>query len=740
MGLERDGSRAVAEYQEFRPDVAGLRAVAIVLVVLYHVPVRTLSGGYVGVDVFFVISGFLITRQLVGELRASGRISFLAFYARRARRILPAATLAVMVTAIASAAILDPLAAQRSIKDGLSAVYFGANVHFAVQGTDYFNAGLSPSPVQHYWSLSVEEQFYVVWPLLLIVTSLVWLSGRRKDSAKFNVSRRSSLVVVPFVLVLLIAVSLFASVRQTTTNPSWAYFSILTRAWELAVGALAALALPHVKRMDPRVAVPVTWAGLVCIAIAATSFSGSTTYPGDAALLPVLGAAAVIVGGSGASRRWGAVALLGARPFQRTGEWSYSWYLWHWPALVLVAALLGHALSEVQGLAVAAASLGVAVVSFVVVEQPIRRSQVLVRRPRLGLAFGAALVGCAIGVVALSSLVVGLPVPKAAAAPVLTAPSANEPKGAGLRAELTPARLRPQATPSWLRAALTPSWLGADLIAGAKTRGAPANLQPPLATASQAKPLIVLNACSLQRAGVRSKPCVYGDRASHTSVVLFGDSHATVWFPALNLISKQQHWRLVDFTKADCPPPEVSIPLGGSPYPQCSAWRHNAEAQIAALHPALVILSGARWLVQVAQREPGTPTGYGGAWLDGLAATFKFLRHVASHVVFISDTPMLGQWAPDCVSGHLSNVRPCTVTVRAGTLFPAVKARELALAKRERISTIDPTPWLCAPTVCPVIVGNILLYRDNAHMTPAWSRFIAPVLANALLTYMNGGG
>jgi hypothetical protein len=174
----------------------------------------------------------------------------------------------------------------------------------------------------------------------------------------------------------------------------------------------------------------------------------------------------------------------------------------------------------------------------------------------------------------------------------------------------------------------------------------------------------------------------------------------------------------------------------GSPYPQCVAWRRNAEAQIAAMHPALVVTSGARWLVSVAQPVQGVPTGYGGVWLDGLAATFRVLRHDASHVVFISDTPTLAQDAPDCVSGNLSDVRPCTVSVRAGTLFPTIKAQELTLAKREHISTINPTPWLCTPTVCPVIVGNILLYRDNAHMTPAWSRFIAPVLAKALLTDM----
>lgn len=157
----RRGGGSGGEHQQFRPDVEGLRAVAIVLVVLYHAHAGLAPGGYVGVDVFFVISGFLITGQLVRELRTTGRISFLAFYARRVRRILPAAMLTVIVTVVASALLLNPLAAKRALHDGLSAIYFGANVHFAAQGADYFNDGLSPSPIQHFWSLSVEEQFYI---------------------------------------------------------------------------------------------------------------------------------------------------------------------------------------------------------------------------------------------------------------------------------------------------------------------------------------------------------------------------------------------------------------------------------------------------------------------------------------------------------------------------------------------------------------------------------------------------
>jgi peptidoglycan/LPS O-acetylase OafA/YrhL len=701
-GRGRGGSGG--EHQRFRPDVEGLRAVAIVLVVLYHAHAGLAPGGYVGVDVFFVISGFLITGQLVRELRTGGRISFLAFYARRARRILPAAMLTVIVTAVASALLLDPLAARRALDDLPSGVYFGANVHFAAQGADYFNAGLSPSPIQHFWSLAVEEQFYIVWPLLLVVSSLVWLRVRRR-SGRERV-QRPVIGAVIVVLAILAAISLIASIRQTTTSPSWAYFSIVTRAWELAVGAVVALALPLVARLDRRLAIPLSWVGLSCVALAAALFSDTTSYPGDSALLPVLGTAAVICGGSAlASRRFGAEALLRTLPFQRVGAWSYSWYLWHWPALVLAAGVVGHSLSEIQAVAVAVVSLLIAVMSFVLLERPIRRIEIVARRPALGLGAGAALAATAIAIVALSGSLIG-PLASTAAAPVT----------------LTAQRK------------LASSSLRADLIAGARTIKMPSNLRPRLSAIASALPRIIANGCEVGFGRDQIKPCIYGDRRSHSTAVLFGDSHAGHWFDALNWISNRRHWRLVVVTKEGCTPAEVTF--RDDPNSLCARWREKAKARIGRLHPALVIVSWARWMEPLASQKAGIPTGYGGPWQDGLAAIFQFLRRSAKQVIFISDTPYLPQSTPDCVADHLSDVRPCTIKRSEATDLPAIKAAELRIAKHEQINSIDPTPWFCAPTVCPVIVGNILVYHDKSHMTTEWSRFIAPVLGNAMLRTM----
>jgi SGNH domain (fused to AT3 domains) len=353
----------------------------------------------------------------------------------------------------------------------------------------------------------------------------------------------------------------------------------------------------------------------------------------------------------------------------------------------------------------AALSLLVAVVSFVLVGRPIRRMQLIVRRPALGLAGGAALVATSLAVVSFSG-----PLAALRPGPAVAAPTGNP--------------------------RLTVSQLAADLRRGANTGKVPANLDPPLRKAADAKPLIAKNGCSLFESGVKSKPCIYGATKSHTSVVLFGDSHAATWFPALDWISKQQHWRLVDFSKAACPPPEVVVLWFGTRYPECPRWRANALKRIAEMHPALVVMAGARYQSALVRPLPGVPTGHGNTWLNGLAATFVFLRKHAQHVVFISDVPTMKESVPDCVSHHMSDVTACTTERNHAIFLPHVKAAELALARQEHINTIDPTSWFCTPTTCPAIVGNIILYRDNAHVIPQWSRFIAPVLSDALRPIM----
>jgi SGNH domain (fused to AT3 domains) len=345
-----------------------------------------------------------------------------------------------------------------------------------------------------------------------------------------------------------------------------------------------------------------------------------------------------------------------------------------------------------------------AVTLFFLVGRRIGRTQLIVRGPVLALAGGATLFATSLSVVALS-------------APVF----------ASLHTRKAVRRSR-VGNP-------TDRQLAADLRMGVKTRRVPSNLKPSLSSASDDLPIIARNGCQLQFAGVNSQPCVYGDTTSQTSVVLFGDSHAAAWFPALNAISTQHHWRLLIFVKSACPAEEVNVVRYGHFYSDCPTWRDNTEQQIAALHPALVVVASSQYINGM-RPLAGVPTGHGGTWQNGVAATFGFLHRAAQRTVYITDVPMLSQNAPDCLSAHKSDAQRCTVSRHTGFRYPRYTADELRLAAQEHINAVNADSWFCARTRCPVIVKNMLLYRDAQHMAPEWSLFLAPLLDDAITPVM----
>jgi peptidoglycan/LPS O-acetylase OafA/YrhL len=668
----------------------------VALVVAYHADHLAVPGGFVGVDVFFVVSGFLITRLLVDELQQARRISLARFYARRARRILPAATLVSVVTVMASAFVSNPFAARATARDALSASYFGFNYRLAAEGSNYLTASVPVGPLQHYWSLSVEEQFYVVWPALLLLASLAW--WRR---------RSPSIPAVAAVLGTVAVVSFAVSVRQASTSPSWAYYSLLSRAWELAAGALVGLALPRLRRLAPAAAGAIGWLGLAGIVVAGFVFSGSTPWPSWAALLPVGATAAVIVSGSGqAVPSAGPERLLGTPVFRYVGRISYSWYLWHFPVLVLAPAALGHALSPLQTIAAVALSFALAVVTYTLVEQPFRHWELLVRRPRRGLALGGALVSVAV--------VAAVAVPAAMPALAGTGP---------------PAKLPPSST-------LTLPALQSALDIGLALRAVPVNVEPPVLDAPTDLPIVYDDGCALSYAPTSGPPCVFGDKTATRTVVLFGDSHAAQWFPALVALSDRYHWRLVSLTKSGCPAPAVAVDEAGSaiPYTQCNVWRTWAEHRIDELRPALVVVSWKRSFSRVATAVPGVRSGSGGPWLDGVGATFTALKASGAEVVFISDTPAGS--GPACVATHLSDVTSCDVPASRAVTLPGVKREEISLSQAMGVQVIDPTAWFCTARGCPAIVGNVLVYRDSDHVIPQYVEWLAPLLGADLISVL----
>ncbi|MFM8528975.1 MAG: acyltransferase family protein, partial [Ilumatobacteraceae bacterium] len=363
----------------FRRDIEGLRAIAVGMVLLHHAHFLGLDGGFIGVDVFFVVSGFLITGLLLREHADNGRISIPAFYARRARRILPASAVVIVTTALASWYWLDPLRVREVGSDVVGSGGFFANIVFAARATDYLQAESAPSPLQHFWSLSVEEQFYIAWPALLLVL-LMASRGRRLPAA--------------IAIGLISAESLVLCVLQTESSQPWAFFGLHTRAWELGVGALVALGWSRIERAPMALRAALGWAGLITVVAAAFLLSTKVFFPGWLALLPVLGTAAVITAGDDHPR--GPTVVLRNRARQWVGSRSYSLYLWHWPALIIAEGRAGGALSSGERIGALLIACGAAELSYRLVENPIRHARLFTERTRPALGLGAVLVAASI--------------------------------------------------------------------------------------------------------------------------------------------------------------------------------------------------------------------------------------------------------------------------------------------------------------------------------------------------------
>jgi len=383
--LSGDEAGTAPEDRKFRPDVQGLRAVAVALVVLFHAHVPGLGGGYVGVDVFFVISGFVITGVLLREHASTGSTSILSFYGRRVRRILPAATLVIIASVVASYIVLGPLSGNQTAGDARWASVFLINVHFATNGTNYLSSQLPPSVLQNYWSLAVEEQFYLVYPTIFLVVAAI--------SSHLSLRRRLGVV-----LGLAVIVSFVASVLQTSNNATAAYFSPLPRVWELALGGVVAISTTHLRRLPALTASVLSWLGLAAVLLAAFVFSSTTPYPGWAVALPVLGTALVIAAGVAAPAH-GAERVLGLRPFQWLGLVSYSLYLWHWPVLTLATERRSSgSLPVSDALLWVVLSLMLAILTYLLIENPIRHSALLIGKRWASLALGACLIAASLTV------------------------------------------------------------------------------------------------------------------------------------------------------------------------------------------------------------------------------------------------------------------------------------------------------------------------------------------------------
>ena len=604
--------------------IQGLRALAALLVTVFHA--RLVPGGFIGVDIFYVISGYLITGLILREIENTGKLDLNAFYQRRIKRLLPTSVFVLFSTALVGIFVLPAITRDALGRDLFAAAAYISNYLFAWWQNDYQNLNATPSPFIHYWSLAVEEQFYVVWPIFLL-----FLARYGKRAILWGIASTTAL-------------SLVFSMYQTQASPIWAFYSLPTRAWELGVGALL-LFIPE-KFWRNRF---IPWIGTAGMFYATFKFDETTAFPGFLALVPVLATALLI----GSIAIWPKFFndLSNNRFSQWLGAISYPLYLWHWPALVLPSSALGRPLRVRERIACILLTVVLAHLTSKFIEQPLRHLKVSGKRIYL---FFAATTS--------ASLIAGLII-------AASASSIFAVNGTSYKFNLS--------------------------------------------TVMQ-KPLIYDDGCHVNYGEDKSGPCTYGVKDSKKILVLYGDSHAAQWFPALEKIALRQGYRLVSLTKSACPSVEVHrADQGAFKNADCNRWRKNSIARIKSLKPDAVIMSSFQYFT-----PPSGNPSRDRWWNEGQRKLLSNVRGASPKLIYIGDTPHPQRDIPSCLASH--KIKDCNSTEKT-----PVKIINGFLK-------IDPTPWMCN-NICPAINNGYVVYRDASHISVAAALALRPELEIALV-------
>lgn len=707
-----------------RRDIEGLRALAVVAVIAYHAGLPGTSGGFIGVDSFFVISGFLITGLLLTEQEQSGRIDLARFYARRARRLLPISTLVLLTTAVAAGIVLPATDLSTLGADVLAAAGFGINLLLASRGTDYLAGDVDPSAIQHYWSLAVEEQFYVLWPTLIAVVSLKVKHIRR------SLGRGVALVI---------AGSFVASVLLSGSSPTWSYFGLHTRAWELAIGAALALIAARTARIGGVNAAALGAIGLIGLLGSIVFINGSHSFPGWIAIVPVLSTAAVIAAGPEPTA---ATRLLNLEPLQWIGARSYSLYLWHWPVLVLAPHLTGRDLSVGDTLVAIGVVVALSEAGYRFVENPIRYSSSLASSARRSLMLGAT----CLAVAALAGGATVLRKPDLSTGVVAAAPDALPSTTVTTTSiHISPSTSQPPSTTSTVPPApsrvdnRTAEPLPAVVDALSQTV-LPDNLRPGIYEANLDTSPVYGNGCHQFLTATLSGPCVFGDPDADFTIGLIGDSHAAQWFTPLENIALGNDWRLISHTQGGCPVIDsLTWNRGAGAYlTQCEPWRAAVFDEFEREGVDIVLMSQ-HWGLLTGPDGESIPAS---EWQNGLPDVIERVRAIGAEPLLILDSPDPYDSVPSCVAANRSDLTVC----EPGRLRQAEQAARTAaedVVDRFEVGVIDPHQWICVKSEddesgtarCPVVVGDILVYRDSHHLTETFANWMTPVLEAELVPW-----
>ena len=665
---------------DFRPDIQGLRAIAVGLVVLYHLWPTVVSGGYVGVDVFFVISGFLITSHIHREVVATGHLRVTRFWARRIRRLLPASLLVLALSGL-GVLLLTPTTtwAQTAREIGAAALYV-QNWQLATSSVDYMALDNVPTVAQHFWSLSVEEQFYAVWPVLILGLLAVMRLRRHHDTRKAVLAGLSVIFVA----------SLAWSVVSTAQDQSFAYMSTLTRVWEFAAGGIAALVLARVGRPADSI---VAWLGVVAVVVSGFVLTEASLFPGWVALFPVLGTVALLLAGA----RTMVGAVLATRPMTFVGDISYSVYLVHWPLIVITPHVTGHELVWPEKLGILAVTLVLAWLSKTCVEDPLRVRPLLAKAPVR--AFSFALLGMA--------LVVGL----------------TTTWGVTLDRREAAAAQRTQE-----RLAIQDRCLGPGALVAADgcgpVEGDGPLVAPPESVLEQVNdPLI--RRCQQTLDSPVLLDCVLGDpKATNGTIALVGDSHAGAFVPMVHQLGKRRGWKVVVHTKGSCPSTDATRVLLGETsndrQASCTAYNEAVDERILRDDSISMVLASS--YTRAYQWEDfGGATGPE-AGKAGFTSRDERWVDAGKEVRVIADVPATtGDLVPSCIAGNPTAPKACAVPRDTAV----VEDLAVTAARAADVPVVDLTDLFCDESLCYSLVGDVIVYKDRSHLSTEYSTMLA---------------
>jgi peptidoglycan/LPS O-acetylase OafA/YrhL len=669
--------------RRFRPEIEGLRAVAATLVAVYHIFLGRVSGG---VDVFFVVSGFLITTSLLRQVEQGGHPDLVRFLSRLMVRLLPLALVVLGAAAVGIVLILPVTRQASALGEVVASATYWENWALALKAVDYAAQDEVKSPVQHFWALSVQGQFYLLW--FVLVSGTLVVAGRRR----FRLAMATVLGVV-------LVVSLAVSILLTEANQPLAYFHTGTRMWEFAAGGLLAMTIGHIEARPRPLAPAMGWVGLVLIVSCGLVLDVSTMFPGFVAVWPVAGAMLILVSG-GTRSRWSVDHLLGSRPFVAAGAIAYALYLVHWPLLVFVQSLrerTGPADLPV-GLAILVASVILAILGTRLVASPVRgwlSARWPARRMMRAGAGGIALV--AAGAFALAS-----PIPTGGGEPVLD-PAIYTGAGAPVS--------RPSGAP---HASTTP---GVSPAPSVDPHADQVPFGPDLRTIGMDRGHFYHDGCLQKLTAESLILCTGGNRDGSTTVMVVGGSHSLHWLPAIEPVARERGWRMITALKADCP--MSAGPFGDDDRQRsCERWNRSLIQRILADPPDLLITTS----TITTPGGEGVPAGYVERWNELAAAGIP--------VVGIRDTPRASSDRPDCLARHRDDPWACAID-RSPTLDP-VDPASLVEDRPSSLVLVDLNSALCSTESCPAVIGHVVVYRDAHHLSATFAQTMSWMLAEAL--------